>query len=217
MSIVLRALAVAAVAALTLGACSSNSDSTASSTPATAVTTTTAATSATSATLAPGTTAIGAPVPIGGATTLAGDPSTTGPATGDTTTASTDGGATTPPAGTDGDTSPAEPAPTDDSTSATSSASNANTAFCQFEAKVQQASDEADDDAEFLAALAQLYPDMEQWVASAPNNTLRQGASALRDATKASIDAGNLDPLDTDDATEALLDIELFCQTSETT
>ncbi|MFT3851169.1 MAG: hypothetical protein QM733_00265 [Ilumatobacteraceae bacterium] len=218
MSTVRRAVpAVVAAAALALGACSSNSDSAASSAPATTTTVSTVPTVST-ATLAPGTTAIGAPVPIGGATTVAGDPSTTGPAADDTSPTGTDGDDATTPAGSGDETTTAATNGGSASTSTTSTTppgSNASSAFCQFEAKVQQASDDAEDDAAFLTSLAQLYPDMAQWVAGAPNDTLRQGATVLRDATKASIDAGNLDPLDTDDATEALLDIELFCRSSD--
>jgi len=76
---------------------------------------------------------------------------------------------------------------------------------------VEDASDTAVDDAAFLAALERLSPRMDAWVQSAPNDEQRQAATVMQQATKASIAAGDLDAFDADDATAALLTIELFC------
>ncbi len=56
---------------------------------------------------------------------------------------------------------------------------------------------------------------MDGWIASAPNDELRMGATTLRDATTAAITQGDLDAFDTDDATEALLNIQLYCGSAQ--
>jgi hypothetical protein len=209
---------------LALGACSSGSNSAASSTPTTAATTSTT-TLDVATTAVPASTAVGAPVPIGSETTTiapgVGETSapiyttvvTTGPGESTTSTAggsSTSGASTSEPT-TSPPNGPGSSATTTATTSTTVAGPNAGTPFCQFEAEVEDASDTSVDDAAFLAALGRLSPRMDAWVTSAPNDEQRQAATVMQQATKASIDAGDLDPFDADNATEALLTIQLFC------
>ena len=101
------------------------------------------------------------------------------------------------------------------STSTTSASPNANTEFCRFEAEIDKASDDAADDVAFIAALKTFRPRMDGWVTSAPNDELRLAATVMRDATTAAITQGDLDAFITDDATEALLNIRLYCDSAQ--
>lgn len=219
----LRRAALALVPALVLGlaACGSDGGSAAPSTPSTPATTTVAPTTS----VAPGTTNVGQPIPIGQETTAA--PTTAGPGTSGGST-ETSAGATTVVVGSSTATT-ARPGSSTTAATATTAASqtsttvgddgdnseppspNADTAFCKFESEMEQTGVDADSDDEYLQALALQIPKMDQWITDAPNNELRAAATTMREAAKQAVATKSQDPLLTDDATEALLRIRLFC------
>ena len=175
----------------------------------------------------PASTAVGPPIPIGqdtlppataapgssaepdATTAPATDPAADGAST--TTAGSQAGGPTTPPTPVTSSASGPTSSPTTTDPGDEPLGPNAGTAFCTFEAEVEDAGDTAVDDAAFLTALAGLYQRMDQWIKDAPTNDLRAAATTMRDASKQSIDSQSVDPLDSDDATEALLNIRLYC------
>jgi hypothetical protein len=213
-------VAVPIAAVLGLAACGSDGETAASSSPSTTRASSTTAATLPTTTVLPGSTAVGQPIPIGQETTAvattAGDTATTtadggsaGPgdstgATTGTTTAGQPGVTTTSAAGTATTVTIPEPV--------TTPGPNAGTPFCAFNSEVEDAGDGAVDDAAFIVALRNdLYPRMGDWIAEAPTNDLRAAATTMRDATKQAIEANNVDPFDSDEATEALLKIHLFC------
>ncbi len=232
---VLAAIPVAVV--LALAACGSDAASTASSTP-TSSSTTTVTTTAPSSTVLPASTAVGQPVPIGQETTTdvaqssidPGDSTQSGPTVAPTTVAGGAGGA---PASSTGPASGGAAGPSTGSASSTTTvattpattppsaadgsavdtlpAIHGGTPFCQFESEIEDKGSAAEDDPAFLAVLKQLEPRMAQWVADAPNNEQRQAATTLHDTTKAAIQSNSVDPFDTDDVTEAMLTVQLYC------
>jgi len=213
---------------LAVAACGSDSKSAASSTTATVTALPTTTALATATTLRPGTTVIGPPIPIGQETTAVAatsqaNESTSSIATTETgataTTVSTAGTSvattSTPTSSTTSRTATSTSSTVASATSSTVASPNANTPFCLFEAEVDKAGNEAADDPAFIAALKTFRPRMDGWIANAPNDEQRLAATTMRDATTAAITEGDLDAFGTDDATRALLAIQLYCGSAQ--
>ncbi|MEO5902124.1 MAG: hypothetical protein ABIR68_18605 [Ilumatobacteraceae bacterium] len=144
-------------------------------------------------------------------TTTAGGEPAAGSTTATTAATATSTVASTTPAtaaGAPGSTTPGRGDAVPDDTTPT--ATGNPTAFCAFEADIEDATN-TDDDQVFITALRSFEPKMTQWEADAPTVQLRLAATKLHTATTGAIAANTTDAFNGDALNDAFLPISLFC------